>query len=77
MLQKWNISLSLLRLREVTWTAGSCKEDSERHVMEVSSLIVLHTGNLRHLRNEGSANKFIVPEPVLDISFCHVYLKGV
>jgi len=70
------LSLYKISLR-VTRTAGSCAEDSERHVMEVSYLIVLHTENLRHLRREGSANKFTGQQPVFDISFCHVYLKDV
>jgi len=40
------------------------------------SLIGLHERNLRYLAREASANMFIGPEPVLDIFFCHVSLRG-
>jgi len=57
----------------------SCHFDSShtKPYVIVSSLIGLHMGNLRHLRREGSANRFIGPEPVLNILFCHVYRRGV
>jgi len=33
-------------------------------------------GDLRPFAREGSANMFIGPEPVFDIFFCYVYLRG-
>jgi hypothetical protein len=64
-----------------TWKEGSYTEDSEKLVMEGSgnksiSLTGFHKGNLRYLVREASASVYIGPEPVLDIFFSHVSLRG-